>query len=84
MPLPHPARVRRHHRSADRTGRLRSVRVQLLAPILVATAGLVVLGAAQTGAALAYAGITAPRTAPDASARSASNCWRRSWWPPPG
>ncbi|MBQ1045617.1 MULTISPECIES: sensor histidine kinase [unclassified Micromonospora] len=52
MPLPHPARVRRHHRSADRTGRLRSVRVQLLAPILVATAGLVVLGAAQTDAAL--------------------------------
>ncbi|MFG1678116.1 nitrate- and nitrite sensing domain-containing protein [Micromonospora sp. NPDC049282] len=52
MPLPQPARVRRHHRSADRTGQLRSVRVQLLAPILVATAGLVVLGAAQTGAAL--------------------------------
>ncbi|PGH42229.1 ATP-binding protein [Micromonospora sp. WMMA1996] len=52
MPLPHPTRVRRHHRSADRAGRLRSVRVQLLAPILVATAGLVVLGAAQTGAAL--------------------------------
>ncbi|WP_026268356.1 nitrate- and nitrite sensing domain-containing protein [Micromonospora sp. CNB394] len=52
MPLPHPARVRRHHRSADRTGHLRSVRVQLLAPILVATAGLVVLGAAQTDAAL--------------------------------
>ncbi|NES29156.1 ATP-binding protein [Micromonospora terminaliae] len=52
MPLPHPARVRRHHRPADRTGRLRSVRVQLLAPILVATAGLVVLGAAQTGGAL--------------------------------
>ncbi|MFI7216864.1 sensor histidine kinase [Micromonospora maritima] len=52
MPLPHPTRVRRHHRAADRAGRLRSVRVQLLAPILVATAGLVVLGAAQTGAAL--------------------------------
>ncbi|MGC4895293.1 nitrate- and nitrite sensing domain-containing protein [Micromonospora sp. DT31] len=52
MPLPHPARVRRHNRSADRTGRLRSVRVQLLAPILVATAGLVVLGAVQTSSAL--------------------------------
>ncbi|WP_262282101.1 nitrate- and nitrite sensing domain-containing protein [Micromonospora sp. MA102] len=52
MPLPHPARVRRHHRPVDRTGHLRSVRVQLLAPILVATVGLVVLGAAQTGAAL--------------------------------
>ncbi|MGW9198388.1 sensor histidine kinase [Micromonospora chersina] len=52
MPLPHPARVRRHHRPADRTGHLRSVRVQLLAPILVATVGLVVLGAAQTDAAL--------------------------------
>ncbi|MFD2768233.1 sensor histidine kinase [Micromonospora eburnea] len=53
MPLPEPARVRRHHRSADRTGRLRSVRTQLLAPILVATVGLVVLGAIQTDAALA-------------------------------
>ncbi|MFG2059508.1 nitrate- and nitrite sensing domain-containing protein [Micromonospora sp. NPDC048930] len=52
MPLPSPARVRRHHRSADRTERLWSVRTQLLTPILVATVGLVVLGAAQTDAAL--------------------------------
>ncbi|MGR6321473.1 nitrate- and nitrite sensing domain-containing protein [Micromonospora soli] len=53
MPLPNPARVRRHHRSTDRTEHLWSVRTQLLAPILVATVGLVVLGAAQTDAALA-------------------------------
>ncbi|SBT49405.1 sensor histidine kinase [Micromonospora narathiwatensis] len=53
MPLPEPARVRRHSRSADRTGQLWSVRTQLLAPILVATIGLVVLGATQTNAALA-------------------------------
>ncbi|MEU8264565.1 nitrate- and nitrite sensing domain-containing protein [Micromonospora sp. NPDC048999] len=53
MPLPDPARVRRHSRPADRTGQLRSVRTQLLAPILVATVGLVVLGATQTNAALA-------------------------------
>lgn len=53
MPLPSPARVRRHHRGADRTEHLWSVRTQLLAPILVATVGLVVLGATQTDAALA-------------------------------
>ncbi|SCE86678.1 Signal transduction histidine kinase [Micromonospora viridifaciens] len=53
MPLPNPARVRRHSRAADRTGQLWSVRTQLLAPILVATVGLVALGATQTDAALA-------------------------------
>ncbi|MCW3817650.1 nitrate- and nitrite sensing domain-containing protein [Micromonospora sp. DR5-3] len=53
MPLPLPGRVRRHHRPPGHTHRLWSVRTQLLAPILVATAGLVVLGAAQTDAALA-------------------------------
>ncbi len=52
MPIPRPARVRRHHRSVDRTERLWSIHTQLLAPILVATAGLVVLGATQTSAAL--------------------------------
>jgi anti-sigma regulatory factor (Ser/Thr protein kinase) len=52
VPLATPPRVRRHHRSADRTDRLRSVRTQLLAPILVATVGLVVLGTTQTGSAL--------------------------------
>ncbi|MEH0936944.1 sensor histidine kinase [Micromonospora psammae] len=52
MPLPGPARVRRHHRPADHTDRLWSVRTQLLAPILVATVGLVVLGAVQTDSAL--------------------------------
>ncbi|MFU8872903.1 nitrate- and nitrite sensing domain-containing protein [Micromonospora sp. SL4-19] len=52
MPLPNPVRVRRHHRAAGRTGQFWSVRTQLLAPILVATVGLVVLGAAQTDAAL--------------------------------
>ncbi|WP_346538778.1 nitrate- and nitrite sensing domain-containing protein [Micromonospora sp. DPT] len=52
MPLPRPARVRRHNRPADHTGRLWSVRTQLLAPILVATVGLVVLGATQTSTAL--------------------------------
>ncbi|MCW3842165.1 sensor histidine kinase [Micromonospora yasonensis] len=51
MPLPRPARVRRHHRTADRTEHLWSVRTQLLAPILVATVGLIVLGATQTSAA---------------------------------
>ncbi|MBY8875867.1 nitrate- and nitrite sensing domain-containing protein [Micromonospora sp. PLK6-60] len=49
MPLPGPARVRRPDRPADR---LWSVGTQLLAPILVATIGLVVLGATQTRAAL--------------------------------
>ena len=53
MPLPTLARVRRHNRPSDHTGRLRSVRTQLLAPILVATTGLVVLGTIQTGTALA-------------------------------
>jgi signal transduction histidine kinase len=52
VPLPSPARVRRHHRSANRTEHLWSVRTQLLVPILVATVGLIVLGAAQTNAAL--------------------------------
>ncbi|MGN9804504.1 sensor histidine kinase [Micromonospora sp. L32] len=52
MPLPRPARVRRHNRPADHTDRLWSVRTQLLAPILVATIGLVVLGATQTSTAL--------------------------------
>ncbi|MEV0807302.1 nitrate- and nitrite sensing domain-containing protein [Micromonospora sp. NPDC050200] len=52
MPLPRPARVRRHNRPTDHTDRLWSVRTQLLAPILVATVGLVVLGATQTGTAL--------------------------------
>ncbi|KAB1135245.1 sensor histidine kinase [Micromonospora sp. AMSO12t] len=52
MSLPTPGRVRRHHRPADHTDRLWSVRTQLLAPILVATVGLVVLGAAQTATAL--------------------------------
>ncbi|MGC5020822.1 nitrate- and nitrite sensing domain-containing protein [Micromonospora sp. DT47] len=51
MPLPSP-RVRRHNRSTDHTDRLWSVRTQLLAPILVATVGLVVLGATQTDTAL--------------------------------
>ncbi|MFE9205233.1 nitrate- and nitrite sensing domain-containing protein [Micromonospora sp. NPDC007230] len=53
MPLPLPGRVRRHHRPPGHTHRLWSVRTQLLAPILVATVGLVVLGAVQTDAALA-------------------------------
>ncbi|MEH0845473.1 nitrate- and nitrite sensing domain-containing protein [Micromonospora sp. CPCC 205711] len=52
MPLARPARVHRHHKPADRTDRLWSVRTQLLAPILVATIGLVVLGAGQTDTAL--------------------------------
>ncbi|MGW4498063.1 sensor histidine kinase [Micromonospora sp. NPDC004336] len=52
MSLPDPARVRRHNRSADHTDRLWSVRTQLLAPIVVATIGLVVLGATQTATAL--------------------------------
>ncbi|MEV4493998.1 sensor histidine kinase [Micromonospora coxensis] len=52
MPLPRPARVRRHNRPSDHTDQLWSVRTQLLAPILVATLGLVVLGATQTGTAL--------------------------------
>ncbi|MEU5941575.1 nitrate- and nitrite sensing domain-containing protein [Micromonospora sp. NPDC047548] len=52
MPLPRPARVRRHNRPTDRPDRLWSVRTQLLAPILVATVGLVVLGATQTSTAL--------------------------------
>ncbi|MEU5944395.1 nitrate- and nitrite sensing domain-containing protein [Micromonospora sp. NPDC047465] len=52
MSLPDPARVRRHHRPTDHTDRLWSVRTQLLAPILVATVGLVVLGATQTATAL--------------------------------
>ncbi|MFC0002777.1 sensor histidine kinase [Micromonospora siamensis] len=51
--MPLPARVRRHDRPADHTGRLWSVRTQLIAPILVATVGLVVLGAVQTRTALA-------------------------------
>ncbi|NES38369.1 sensor histidine kinase, partial [Micromonospora sp. PPF5-17] len=51
MPLPRPARVRRHHRTPNRAEHLWSVRTQLLAPILVATVGLVVLGATQTSAA---------------------------------
>ncbi|MEU6074665.1 sensor histidine kinase [Micromonospora sp. NPDC047074] len=45
--------MRRHHRPVDHTNRLWSVRTQLLAPILVATAGLVVLGSTQTAIALA-------------------------------
>ncbi|GIJ25660.1 hypothetical protein Vqi01_08220 [Micromonospora qiuiae] len=53
MPLSTLARVRRHNRPSGHTDRLWSVRTQLLAPILVATAGLVVLGAIQTGNALA-------------------------------
>ncbi|MBQ1052234.1 sensor histidine kinase [Micromonospora sp. C51] len=53
MPLSSLARVRRHNRPSGHTGRLRSVRTQLLAPILIATAGLLVLGAIQTGDALA-------------------------------
>ncbi|MFJ6199365.1 nitrate- and nitrite sensing domain-containing protein [Micromonospora sp. NPDC092111] len=52
MPLPEPATVRRHNRPVDHTDRLWSVRTQLLAPILVATIGLVVLGTTQTGTAL--------------------------------
>lgn len=51
MPLPRPARVRRHHRTANRVEHLWSVRTQLLAPILVATIGLIVLGATQTSSA---------------------------------
>ncbi|MGC5052790.1 nitrate- and nitrite sensing domain-containing protein [Micromonospora sp. DT48] len=53
MPLPSLARVRRHNRPSGHTDRLWSVRTQLLAPILIATAGLLVLGAIQTGDALA-------------------------------
>ncbi|MEG3635608.1 sensor histidine kinase [Micromonospora palythoicola] len=53
MPLSSLARVRRHNRPSGHTGRLWSVRTQLLAPILIATAGLLVLGAIQTGDALA-------------------------------
>ncbi|MFV2102590.1 nitrate- and nitrite sensing domain-containing protein [Micromonospora sp. LOL_024] len=53
MPLSSLARVRRHNRPSGHTGRLWSVRTQLLAPILVATTGLLVLGAIQTGNALA-------------------------------
>ncbi|MDG4796268.1 nitrate- and nitrite sensing domain-containing protein [Micromonospora sp. WMMD1082] len=53
MPLSSLARVRRHNRPSGHTGRLWSVRTQLLAPILVATSGLLVLGAIQTGDALA-------------------------------
>nr|WP_240956064.1 nitrate- and nitrite sensing domain-containing protein [Micromonospora sp. HNM0581] len=47
------ARVRRHNRPSGHTDRLWSVRTQLLAPIVIATAGLIVLGAIQTGDALA-------------------------------
>ncbi|GIJ21092.1 sensor histidine kinase [Micromonospora lutea] len=53
MPLSSLARVRRHNHPSGHTGRLWSVRTQLLAPILIATAGLLVLGAIQTGDALA-------------------------------
>ncbi len=52
MSLPRAARVRRHHRSAGRTDPIRSVRTQLLAPIVVATLGLMVLGATQTATAM--------------------------------
>ncbi|TDC81101.1 HAMP domain-containing protein [Micromonospora sp. KC606] len=52
MPLPHPARVRRHNRPTDHTDQLWSVRTQLLAPILAATVALVVSGAVQTDTAL--------------------------------
>ncbi|MEH1102278.1 sensor histidine kinase [Micromonospora sp. CPCC 205561] len=55
MSLPSPGRVRRHHRPVDHTNRLWSVRTQLLAPILVATAGLMVLGSTQSAIAMAAA-----------------------------
>ncbi|MBQ1075579.1 nitrate- and nitrite sensing domain-containing protein [Micromonospora sp. C31] len=55
MSLPTPGRVRRHHRPVDHTDRLWSVRTQLLTPILVATAALLVLGSTQTAIAMAAA-----------------------------
>ncbi|MBO4210374.1 sensor histidine kinase, partial [Micromonospora echinofusca] len=51
-PVPGTARVRRHNRPTDQTNRLWSVRTQLLAPILIATLGLIVLGTVQTSTAL--------------------------------
>ncbi|MGC4807523.1 nitrate- and nitrite sensing domain-containing protein [Micromonospora sp. DT233] len=53
VPQPGTADVRRHHRPTDRTNRLWSVRTQLVAPILIATVGLLVLGTLQTRTALA-------------------------------
>ncbi|MGW1060478.1 sensor histidine kinase [Micromonospora rubida] len=53
MPQPGTADVRRHNRPTDRTSRLWSVRTQLVAPILIATVGLLVLGTLQTRTALA-------------------------------
>ncbi|WP_320064907.1 sensor histidine kinase [Micromonospora sp. RTGN7] len=53
MPQPGTADVRRHNRPTDRTNRLWSVRTQLVAPILIATVGLLVLGTLQTRTALA-------------------------------
>jgi anti-sigma regulatory factor (Ser/Thr protein kinase) len=53
VPVPGPARVRRHNRPTGRTNRLWSMRTQLLTPILVATIGLIVLGTVQTRTALA-------------------------------
>ncbi|WP_416903277.1 nitrate- and nitrite sensing domain-containing protein [Micromonospora echinospora] len=52
MPAPRTARVRRH-RQSDRAHRLWSVRTQLLAPIMIATVGLLALGTVQTSTALA-------------------------------
>ncbi|GLY20471.1 nitrate- and nitrite sensing domain-containing protein [Micromonospora sp. NBRC 101691] len=52
MPAPRTARVRRH-RQSDRAHRLWSVRTQLLAPIMIATVGLLALGTVQTSSALA-------------------------------
>ncbi|MFD0822552.1 ATP-binding protein, partial [Micromonospora zhanjiangensis] len=52
MPVPGTAGVRRHNRPTDQTNRLWSMRTQLLAPILVATVGLIVLGTVQTRTAL--------------------------------
>ncbi|SCL19023.1 Nitrate and nitrite sensing [Micromonospora pallida] len=52
MPAPRTARVRRHNGSSDQPNRLWSVRTQLLAPILIATLGLLGLGTLQTSSAL--------------------------------
>src|SRR5689334_3970544 len=46
---------RRNNRGGRRTSRLKSVRAQLLAPIVVATIGLAVLGSAQTATATSAA-----------------------------
>ncbi|RGC64977.1 Signal-transduction histidine kinase senX3 [Micromonospora sp. MW-13] len=53
MPQPGSPDVRRHSLPTNRTNRLWSVRMQLIAPILVATVGLVVLGTLHTRTALA-------------------------------